>query len=109
MIRSLDAFSVPTTYREAKGLYVLEALSQGVPVVQPRHGAFPEMIEATGGGLLFEPSDPASLAAAMIRLMDDAELRGSLGRAGREAVRQSFTDEIMAEAAWKVFEACAAV
>ena len=109
MIRSLDAFSVPTTYREAKGLYVLEALSQRVPVVQPRHGSFPEMIEATGGGLLFEPSDPASLAAAMIRLMDDAELRGSLGRAGREAVRRSFTDEIMAKAAWEVFEACAAV
>src|SRR5262249_43815200 len=39
--QSLDVLSVPTTYREPKGLYVLEALANGVPVVQPRHGSFP--------------------------------------------------------------------
>ncbi|MFQ5430558.1 MAG: glycosyltransferase family 4 protein [Phycisphaerae bacterium] len=104
MLRSIDVLSVPTVYREAKGLYVLEALSQGVPVVSPRHGAFPELIEATGGGLLVEPHDPTALADALGRLMDDAELRGSLGSAGRAAVRSSFTDEIMATAAWAVFE-----
>ena len=49
---TIDVLSVPTTYREPKGLYVLEALANGVPVVQPRHGSFPELIEATGGGLL---------------------------------------------------------
>src|SRR5262249_35906582 len=40
-LQSLDVLSVPTTYREPKGLYVLEALANGVPVVQPRHGSFP--------------------------------------------------------------------
>src|SRR5262249_61905624 len=48
-LRSIDVLSVPTTYREPKGLYVLEALANEVPVVQPRHGAFPELIAATGG------------------------------------------------------------
>src|SRR5437016_13208402 len=57
-LQSLDVLSVPTTYREPKGLYVLEALANGVPVVQPRHGSFPELLERTGGGLLVNPNDP---------------------------------------------------
>ena len=61
----LDVLSVPTTYREPKGLYVLEALANGVPVVQPRHGSFPELIEATGGGLLVPPGDAHALASAL--------------------------------------------
>src|SRR5262249_48837135 len=43
-LQSLDVLSVPTTYREPKGLYVLEAWAHGVPVVQPAHGSFPELI-----------------------------------------------------------------
>jgi len=104
MLRRIDVLSVPTLYREAKGLYILEALSQGVPVVQPDHGSFPELIEATGGGILFEPHSATALADALERLMDDPSLRASLGRAGRAAVRASFTDDIMAEKVWDVFE-----
>ena len=48
ILKSLDVLSVPTVYQEPKGLYVLEALANGIPVVQPRHGAFPELLEATG-------------------------------------------------------------
>jgi len=106
LLRSIDVLSVPTVYREAKGLYVLEALSQGIPAVQPRHGSFPELIEATGGGLLCEPNDPASLAEGIGQLMDDPALRMKLGRAGAQAVRTSFTDEMMAARAWEVFEGC---
>src|SRR4029079_10839328 len=68
-LQSLDVLSVPTEYREPKGLYVLEALANGVPVVQPRHGAFPELIEATGGGLLVDPLDPEALARALEELL----------------------------------------
>ena len=57
-LQSLDVMSVPTPYREPKGLYVLEALANGVPVVQPSHGSFPELIGASGGGLLVTPDDP---------------------------------------------------
>lgn len=104
MLRQMDVFSVPTVYREAKGLYILEALSQGVPVVQPGHGSFPELIEATGGGILFEPHSATALADALERLMDDPAKRSSLGNAGRAAVRAAFTDDIMAENVWEVFE-----
>ena len=51
-LQSLDVFCTPTVYRESKGLPALEALANGVPVVLPAHGTFPELIDAVGGGLL---------------------------------------------------------
>jgi glycosyltransferase involved in cell wall biosynthesis len=95
--QSIDVLSVPAAFREPKGLYVLEAWANGVPVVQPRQGSFPELIEATGGGLLTEPGDTPGLAAATRRLLDDPALRTELGRKGQDGVRQRFTARVMAE------------
>src|SRR5205814_3313393 len=78
-LQGIDVLSVPTTYREPKGLYVLEALANGTPVVQPRHGSFPELVEATGGGLLVNPDDPADLARGLRELLTDAGRRAELG------------------------------
>lgn len=103
MLRSAHVLSVPTVYREAKGLFVLEALGQGVPVVLPRHGAFPELIQATGGGLLVEPENPQALADGIAQLMDDPTLRHRLACQGRAAVAQSFTDRMMAERTWTLY------
>jgi glycosyltransferase involved in cell wall biosynthesis len=102
-LRSIDVLSVPTTYHEPKGLYVLEALANGVPVVQPRHGSFPELIEATGGGLLVNPDDPADLAAGLRRLLVDVVLREELGRKGKEAVFQAFDAATMSRRTAEVF------
>ncbi len=102
-LRSLDVFSVPTEYREAKGLFVLEAMASGVPVVQPDHGSFRELVGATGGGLLYDPGDAEALAGAIARLMDDQQLRRQLGHSGRAAVQTDFTDKVMAEATWSVY------
>src|SRR5262245_17409266 len=96
-LHDLDVLSVPTTYREPKGLYVLEALANGVPVVQPRHGSFPELVEATGGGLLVEPGDAEALAAALKRLLDDRAHGEELGRRGRAVVHERFHAARMAE------------
>ncbi len=95
-LQDIDVLSVPTTYREPKGLYVLEALANGVPVVQPRHGSFPELIEATGGGLLVEPEDPRDLARVLRQLFDNPAHRDELGRKGKEAVHARFHAERMA-------------
>lgn len=102
-LHSLDVLSVPTVYREPKGLFVLEALAHGVPVVQPRHGAFPEMIAATGGGLLVEPGSPEDLARGLARLIGDPGLRAELGRAGRDAVHHRFTAAAEAEGVLSVY------
>lgn len=102
-LKSLDVFSVPTIYRESKGLYVLEAMASGVPVVQPEHGSFPELLEATGGGLLVKPGDPRALAEGLGRLLSDAALRERLGGQGREAVHARFSAERMAEATLTIY------
>jgi glycosyltransferase involved in cell wall biosynthesis len=96
-LQTLDVLSVPTVYREPKGLFVLEALANGVPVVLPRHGAFPELVEATGGGLLVEPGSPEDLARGLSELLADPDRRAALGRAGREAVHGRFHDRAEAE------------
>jgi glycosyltransferase involved in cell wall biosynthesis len=95
-LQSLDVLSVPTVYREPKGLYVLEALANGVPVVQPAHGSFPELIELTGGGLLVKPDDPAELALALKRMLEEPTLKQELGRKGKEAVHSGWHAERMA-------------
>ncbi|MFM7844875.1 MAG: glycosyltransferase family 4 protein, partial [Planctomycetota bacterium] len=85
-LRELDIFSVPTTYQEPKGLFVLEALAAGVPVVLPRHGAFPELLESVGGGCLFEPGDVASLTEQLTELLRDRARREQLAASGQQAV-----------------------
>ncbi|MDQ6631015.1 MAG: glycosyltransferase family 4 protein, partial [Verrucomicrobiota bacterium] len=72
-LKSLTVFSVPAFYGEAFGLYVIEALAAGVPVVQPRHAAFPELIEATSGGILYEPGDFVALADSLEELLLNPE------------------------------------
>lgn len=95
-LQSLDVLSVPTVYQEPKGLYVLEAWANGVPVVQPRHGSFPELIEASGAGLLVNPGDPEDLARGLRQLLDNRGLQRELGEKGRKAVQQRFHAERMA-------------
>ncbi len=90
-LQSLDVLSVPSAYKEPKGMFLLEAMACGVPVVQPRHGAFPEILEKTGGGILVDPEDAADLADGLLSIWKDRELAEDLGRAGREGVSQHFS------------------
>ena len=87
-LRSVHVLSVPTPYLEPKGLFVLEALASGTPVVQPRHGAFPELVERTGGGILVDPESPAALAAGLFSPDEgqgDPGGHGEKGQGGRPA------------------------
>jgi glycosyltransferase involved in cell wall biosynthesis len=95
-LRGLTVLSVPTRAGEAFGLFVLESLASGVPVVQPDNGAFPELIELTGGGVLFAHGDTNSLADALEGLLLDPAHAAELGRCGREIVNARFTSDAMA-------------
>lgn len=96
-LHSLTALSVPARYQESFGLYLLEAMASGVPVVQPRHAAFPEIIEATGGGILCEPDDNESLANALESVLSDDQLHQKLSKLGNASVTANFTKEHMAQ------------
>ena len=93
----IDVLSVPSPYHEPKGLYLLEAMACGVPVVQPNHGAFPEIIERTGGGVLARSDSPADVADAIHALWQDPARAAELGRRGAEGVRRHYTVTHMAE------------
>ena len=95
-LRSLSVLSVPATYGESFGLYLLEALAAGVPVVQPRHGAFPEILEATGGGILCEPDDASSLAQGLEELLLDESRSQELAQRGRQSVLENYSADRMA-------------
>ena len=101
--RILTCSRFPTTYAEAKGLPVLEAMASGVPVVQPARGSFPEILERTGGGLLCEPNDAASLAEAIHSLWKNPELANDLAKRGAAGVREHYTVSRMASRALEVY------
>ncbi|MGA2066639.1 MAG: glycosyltransferase [Thermoguttaceae bacterium] len=74
---------------------VLEAMAEGLPVVACPVGATDEIIEDGKNGLLVPPGSPRDLAAAMRRLLAGAELRGRLGKAGWETVRQLCDESVV--------------
>jgi glycosyltransferase involved in cell wall biosynthesis len=103
-LQGLDVLSVPATYDEPKGMFLLEAMACGVALVQPRRGGFTEIIEKTSSGLLVEPDDVESLAAGIFKLYEDPALREKLGQSGFEKVREHYSVARMADRALEVYE-----
>ncbi len=104
-LRSLDVLSVPATYDEPKGVFLLEAMASAVPVVQPRRGAFTEIVEKTGGGTLVAPDDPSALADGLQALWKDRALTKRLGRQGFDGVREHYSVQRSADRLLDVYEA----
>ena len=102
--QGIDVLSVPATYQEPKGIFLFEAMASGVPVVQPRRGAFPEIIENTGGGIIVEPDNPDALADGWLELWRDPARANALGAAGAEGVKRHYTVGRMADVAETVFQ-----
>jgi len=104
LLWAADVLCLPTRYVESKGYPVLEALAAGVPAVVPDHGAFPELLAATGGGVTYPAGDDDALVAALAAPADDAPRRRELGRRGQAAVQAHFTAERMAADTWALYE-----
>jgi glycosyltransferase involved in cell wall biosynthesis len=111
LLKSFSVFSVPALYGEGFGLYVIEALAAGTPVVQPNCAAFPELVELTGGGVLYDPGSPDGLADGIEDLLLNPERARALGATGRKAVFERLSAETMARnvaEALKAIEGCMA-
>ena len=91
-LKSLSVLCVPVEQGEAFGTYIIEALAAGVPVVQPDAGAFPELIAATGGGVIYH-----DLVQTLRELLTNPEELRRLGHTGRESVMKNFSVETMAQ------------
>ncbi len=102
-LRSLTLLSVPVPGGEAFGAYQVEALAAGVPVVQPNAGCFPEFVEATGGGVIFEPNDGETLANTLASLLSSPDNIRQLSDRGRRAVVDRFSMTAMATDTVKVY------
>lgn len=102
--QGLSALSVPATYGEAFGLYLLEAWACGVPVVQPQSGAYPELISETGGGVLCETNSPESLADAVEKMLVNPIAAHEIGLHARDMTERYFSAHSMAENFLKVLE-----
>jgi len=103
-LRKLDVMSVPATYDEPKGVSLLEAMACGVPLVQPRRGAFTEIVENTGGGLLVQPDDPQSLADGILKIFRNKELAEELSANGFRGVRKHYSAANMADRVLEAYE-----
>jgi len=106
MLRGIDLLCVPSPYRDPKGLYALEAMAEGTPVVLPAHGAFPELVAATKGGLTFTPGNLDSLVDTLRRLIMNPRERSSLASHGQRAVRDVYSTHQTAEQVWELYEKC---
>lgn len=107
-LRGLDVLSVPATYDEPKGMFVLEAMAGGVPCVQPRRGGLTEIIDKTGGGVLVEPDDPDALADALYALWSDRPSLRALSERAFLGVRTHYTIERSADRLLEVYGAVTA-
>ena len=100
---NVDVISVPVNKYDGYGLYILEANAAGVPVVQPATGAFPEIIERTGGGIVYSPDTTSNLTANLHKLLKDKKLLSELGEKGSKMVRQEFSLDKMSAGLSEVY------
>jgi len=103
-LSSLSILSVPSPHGVAFGTYILEAGARGVPVVLPKIGSYPEIVGATGGGVLYEPNTLETLTKVLDDLLGDPVRRAELGRKGRESVAASFGLDTMAKQMIEVYQ-----
>jgi len=96
--------SVPVRNGEAFGIYLLECMVSGIPVVQPALGAFPEIVGLTGGGVIYRENTPETLAGALEKLLSDPDEIDRLSRNGKEGVDKHFHIDVQAERMVEVYE-----
>ena len=105
-LSTLTLLSVPVLKGEAFGMFLLEAMASGVPVVQPRLSAFPEIIEHSRSGVLYDPNSAESLANCLSFLLGEPDMMKQMGRNGLDAVQRNYSIDAIAPRMAKVYAEC---
>ena len=105
-LRSLSVCTVPIRYADAFGLYLIESLAAGTPVVLPDRGAHAELIKLTQGGLVYDPEDESGLVTGLRRMLQDKQLAMESSVRGRRHVERSFSETTMAAEMLSVITRC---
>lgn len=100
----VTVLSVPVLEGEAFGLYQLESLASGIPIVQPALGAFPEVVEATGGGVVYKPNSPEALADKFVEVLSNPDLVLQMSQNGRKAIEEKFNTSILVKRMIEIYE-----
>ncbi len=101
---ALTALCVPDRGRPASAVFVAESLVAGVPVVLPRRGVLPELVELTGGGVIYDPDTADGLHAALEGILSDPAGAHCMGSAGRAAAMETLTAAVSARGLAEVLE-----
>ena len=94
--QNADVFVFTSVWDEPFGIPMVEAMACGLPIVAANGGAVPEIVEDGKTGIWVERGNATELADALLRLMEDDELRKSMGKAGRDRVGKLFTWDLTA-------------
>lgn len=95
--KGLSLVSVPVPEGEAFGIFQIESMLSGIPVVQPELGGFPEVVKETGGGVVYKPNNSEQLAKEIAGLLTNQLRIVSLGETGSKAVYNKFSIDIMVD------------
>jgi glycosyltransferase involved in cell wall biosynthesis len=106
VLAALDVFVLPSR-TEGMSNALLEAMATGLPVVATAVGGTPEVIADGSSGLLVPVDDPAAMAAAIVRVLDDPSLAGRLGAAARQTVEERYGAKSMVRRLEAVYAAVA--
>jgi len=100
----ISVLSVPVRKGEAFGIYLLEAMSSGVPVVQPALGAFPEIVKLSQGGQTYEPNTPEALAKSLKQMLGDVNKLDAFAESARKGVEKHFHVDGQVRRMSKIYE-----
>ncbi|MDC0584460.1 glycosyltransferase family 4 protein [Bacteroidales bacterium] len=100
----ISILSVPVRNGEAFGIYLTEAMASGIPIVQPNLGAFPEIVQHSDGGIVYEQNTPELLAETLANLLNDKQKLSTLSKNARLSIENKFNIQKLAGELIEVYE-----
>ncbi len=100
----VSLLSVPVRNGEAFGIYLAEAMASGIPVIQPALGAFPEIVNASEGGMVYSDNTPEKLAEALRTVLTDKKRTADMSLNARKGVEEKFNIKIQAQKLIEVYK-----